>query len=473
MRGALSTPRIIAGSAIAFGLHALRFRHEDYTIDDAWIPARVARTFLDTGLPTFDATGPLTEATSSPLWWALHLLGLTLFPAGDPVPWLRLLGGVCGAACVALACTAAAQSVPRGRAAREAALVTGAILVAHSGLAMHAVNGLESSAWWCTCLLGVHLWRRGDLTGVTWVACLLILLRPEGMLWGPLLAGAGAWRFRAYSPLIWTLGISAALLSWRFSTYGEIFPNTAYAKAPDLWHGLTYVIDGALWTGGVVLILAARKAPLWLLAGAATAAAVAVTGGDWMPGHRRLGEAQILWAVAAGVAAAHGGLSRFAAALWFSLVGWEALSGQATARWYHAELADVGDRANRTEGVDRIAAFDVGRLGWTFEGSVHDLAGLTDRRIGHRPGAHGQKTFDAALFDTQLPKLVLLTTTNDPASGEPAFIRAEQAVYNHLALRDDYAFAGRKRVGSPDQLLIFVHESVPLEEAVWADWPDP
>lgn len=473
MKPSFSTRHVVAASAALYGLHTLSFRHDAYTIDDAWIPARVARTFLNTGLPTFDATGPLTEATSSPLWWALHLLSLTGFPAADPVPYLRLLGGLCGVACVALACSASAESVPRGRRSRDAALITGAILVAHSGLAMHAVNGLESSAWWLTCLLGVHLWRRDNLKGVTAVACVLILLRPEGLLWGSALAIGAGWRARRFAPLAWSSVTLATLLWWRFSTYGEFLPNTAYAKAPELGAGLTYVVEGVVWTGGLVLLLALRRAPVWTLAGVAVAASVVATGGDWMPGHRRLGEAQILWAIAAGIAGANGGLARLAAALWWSLVTWQTLSGQATARWYHEELADVGERANRTAGVDRIAAFDVGRIGWAFEGSVHDLAGLTDRRIGQRPGAHGQKAFDAALFDAQLPKLVVLTSTNDPSSGAPSFIRAEEAVYSHLASRDDYVYAGRKRVGSPDQILIFVHDSVELTGAVWADWPDP
>ncbi len=473
MKPSVSTRQIIAGSALLYGLHALWFRHEDYTIDDAWIPARVARTFLDTGLPTFDVTGPLTESTSSPLWWAIHLLSLAAFPDADPVPWLRFLGGLCGVACVVLACTIAAESIPRGRGSRDAALITGALLIAHSGLAMHAVSGLESSAWWLTCLFGLHRWQRGDLNGMTVVACVLIVLRPEGLLWGPLLAVIGARKARTITPMLWAAGTIGCLLTWRLWTYGVLLPNTAYAKAPDLFDGLAYVTDGLFWTGGLVLVAASRRAPFWVLAGGAVAASVAATGGDWMPGHRRLGEAQIFWAVAAGIAAARGGFARLGAALWFSFVSWEAITGQATARWYHAELADVAQRANQTTGIDRIAAFDVGRLGWVFQGSVHDLAGLTDRRIGHRPGAHGQKPFDTELFDAQLPKLVVLTTTNDPSSGQPTFIRAEQAVYTHLASRDDYAFAGRKQVGSPDQLLIFVHESVDLKRTLWADWPDP
>jgi len=468
-----STRQIIIGSALAFAVHVGCFRSEDYTVDDAWIPARVARTLLHTGLPTYDATGPLTEATTSPLWLGLHVALLSLFPDLDPVPATRAVGALCGIVTVGLACALAAAAFPQERRAREAAWVTGAILAAHSGLAMHAVNGLESSAWWLACLMGVDMWRRQHGRGVIGIASLLIVLRPEGLLWGPLLVAGYAWKAQAWQAITLPLMVWGALLLGRVWIYGEALPNPAYAKPPDLHEGLRYVSTGLMWTGGWVLWVTARRAPGWALAATALTMAALCTGGDWMPGHRRLAEAQVLWAIAAGIAAAQGGVGRAAAALWFVLVGWQAISGQATARWYHAALADIGTRAANTPGITRIAAFDVGRIGWTFEGSIHDLAGLTDRRIGHAPGTHGQKPFDAALFDAERPELVVLTTTNDPSTGSPSFIRAEQAVYDHLATHDAYLFAGRRRVGSPDQALLFVHISVDLPVEVWSDWVQP
>ena len=445
---------VAALCALAAGLHTLRWAPLDYALDDAWIVARVARTWLETGAPTYDMTLPVTESVSSPLW---ALLAVPLVAMGlDPILPLRCLGAACWVGVVGWTSLWAAERSPRPV---WGATVTGVVLAASGGLAYHAVSGLETTLW-VGLVTAAAAWATGALP--TWAGTLALIgvawTRPEAP-W--MIIGLAAVRARSSEGPRWPLAAGAcawlALLLGRLVVYGEWLPNTAYAKAPDLWAGASYVADGLLWTGLLATVAAARWAPrlaalaLWLGLG------VALSGGDWMPAHRRLAEAAVLLAV--GLASAPPRLAGLAALLWVTMsarAAWHETDGSA---WYHAELAQVGERATAA-GIHRIAAFDVGRLGWAFRGSVHDLAGLTDPHIGHAPGTHGQKPFDADWFDRRAPDWVVLTTLNDPTVEAPRFISAERAVWEHVG--DTWSVVWVEPVGDPDHLLVLAR---PAEDA--------
>ncbi|MFT4624951.1 MAG: hypothetical protein ACI8PZ_003617 [Myxococcota bacterium] len=413
-------------------------------MDDAWIVARFARTLWQSGVPTFDLTRPPVEAVSDPLWTAL---AVPLVAAGlDPVVPLRWLGGGCWLALVAGACRWAAVRSERPVAA---AVVTGTALALSGGLAYHAVNGLET-ALWAGCVVAGAAWATGALPMAAGIAAVI------GIAWGRpeapwvLLGLAGLAWGRSRTPLVAGGVALGALVAARLAVYGAWLPNTAWAKPPDLSAGWLYLVDWLWWTGGLAPLVVLWRWPRLGLFIAWLALGVALSGGDWMPAHRRLMEASVLLAVGLG-ASGHLRIAWLAAGLWGVGSLTAAVRDDDGAAWYHDALAEVGERANEA-GITRIAAFDVGRLGWVFTGSIHDLAGLTDARIGQSRGRHGQKPFDAAWFDAAAPEWAVLTTLNDPTEGPPELIRAEAAVWDHVA--DTWEVVWVERVGDPDHLIV-------------------
>ncbi len=447
---------VVAGLAAAgVALHALRWADPSCALDDAWIVSRVARTWLETGVPTWDATLPPVEAVSDPTW---VLLSVPLVAIGlDPVWPLRWLGGVLGCAVVFAAALLAGRlsgGSPR------AAGATGLVLATSGGFAYHAVGGLET-ALWAGLVLAAAAWIVGAV-GERWAVVALVALawtRPEAPL---VLLGLGVlaiWHRRPLSPVAAGLTAWVALLAARWITYGALWPNPVYAKAPDPTAGLADLWAWGLAVGILPLFVALRAIPGLAGLGLLIAAGVAVTGGDWMPGHRRFVDVSVLIAVGVGVAMARSRWASAAVVAWMlgsAVQAWRGLDGGA---WYHAELAEMGTAA-REAGIERIAAFDVGRLGWAFPGSIHDLAGLTDARIGRAPGTHGQKPFDVSWFDARAPDWVMLTSLNDPTVEPPRFIRAEQVVFDHLRATWETVIVGR--VGSPDHLIIMVRPGSPV-----------
>ena len=207
---------------------------------------------------------------------------------------------------------------------------------------------------------------------------------------------------------------AALLIGLRLYLYGDPLPLTAYAKAPNLFNGYLYAKTWFLSTGVVPLLCVAWWRPRSAVIIIGWVGVTTLTGGDWMPGGRRTMEATLGLAIALGSLQTHGRWMAFATALWLCTSAHDIVHERSATRWYHQAFADIGDRARQSKDIARIAAFDIGRLGWHSHTSVYDLAGLTDKHIGQSPGSHGQKAFDAAYFDAQAPDLVILTTRNDP-----------------------------------------------------------
>jgi arabinofuranosyltransferase len=192
-----------------------------------------------------------------------------------------------------------------------------AALVLPSGLAAMAGTGMETS-FLSACLLGVglqsHVWRprtRSGRAGASLLPLLACLVRLDASLIVAASAGAtlleGGLRrerlSRTVQALLWRFGPTAlgvlVYRLWAASYYGEILPNTYYAKAADLWSwavGFAYLrafaanSPQALLLGGLALLgiaLAWRTAQrefglFCLLALLLFAVYVAKVGGDFM-----------------------------------------------------------------------------------------------------------------------------------------------------------------------------------------------
>jgi hypothetical protein len=275
--------------------HALLYWR--FTVDDAFITLRFARSWLHGLGPVFQA-GPRVEGVTSLGWTALIAL------AG-------LLGAPLEAAAKVLGLAAAAATLPavhaitlrltgRPRLAAAATLV----LALNPLYASWTVAGMETPlfAALVTWAIRARLERRRVL-GLPLDALLFgfsVWIRPEGFLVGALallslVADGGPGRRRA--ALEWVITASAVSVpfwAWRWSYFGAFFPNTFYAKMPDAGLRfaagarslLDFTIELGPWAwiplAASLLRLRAAGAPerfAWLLLGSFLAY-VAWSGGD-------------------------------------------------------------------------------------------------------------------------------------------------------------------------------------------------
>jgi hypothetical protein len=494
--GALS--RGLAGAALLLtALHLLRFSDPSFTLDDAWISFRVARTWWETGLLTFDASRPPVEGMTNLLWTLLSAIWVVALPRVDPIGPARLVGALCHLGALLLLMRAASRLAARwGGRPLLAAGLAGLLSAASGSAAFHAMSGLETPL--CLLLLAGAL-ERGlaaleDARRSPALLCGLCLglgfaTRPEGALLGLLLLGVLALRsVRTAAIAALPFGAVGFLVQgFRLWTWGQWLPNTFYAKPPSLAMGLGYVADAALYVaGGGLALLALLPALRHRLGGALLAAilglalAVAWSGGDWMPGFRRLETAALLLHVlvgaslstlrtARGVGAGLGALGLLGM-LGGSLLA--ALHGRDAAPYPYDLQARLGEAAARTPEVRRVATFDIGRFGWAFPGSIFDLGGLTDTRIGRSEGVHGEKKWDEAYFREQSPELAIATALSPLSplpSGPIRFRLVDQDLVLSIQRHGGYRLHVCVPVQEDQWVLVFRRLDVVLDPTIWGD----
>lgn len=297
------------GSVAFLLVGALTFAN---TSDDPLITLRYAANLLHQGQPVFNL-GERVEGYTSPL----HLLlatALLLLPGGVALFKLKLLSLIFAAA--ALWQTARlADAVGLPRLGRLAAVIA----VAGSwSFMVSASNGLETSlvallaTGAAASLAGEDSTRRWWVPGI-WTG-LLMLARPDAVVIIAALALASLAHRRAgpcRRRLLWLtipVGALTALLAFRLLYYGQLLPNTYYAKhlalSGALTSGMRYLTDsqplGGLGLGIVVLGLESWL--VWMAAVRFRRARPSITyplavllaqilvilgsGGDWMKGGR-------------------------------------------------------------------------------------------------------------------------------------------------------------------------------------------
>lgn len=297
--------------------------------DDPFITFRYALNLLRGFGPVYNA-GERIEGFSSPLYVLVSAVLLKVAPSVDILFKAKLLG--VGLAAIALAQT---RTVGRLSGLTEREGVWAQILVAlNVNFALAAVNGLETLLYACLILGAARafLWEcrgRGGDRSAAWLFGAL-LARPDAVLLFAAALGARAvWIRRRGLPWVrllrWSLVFlvpAVLMLLARVAYYGDLLPNTYYAKDVDIRRGLT---DGAWYAlrplspigwdpsafarwgslplkaqqvGGIVfwgLFLAGawrlRRRMGGLLCFALVGALVVFVlrcGGDWMPGLRFL-----------------------------------------------------------------------------------------------------------------------------------------------------------------------------------------
>jgi arabinofuranosyltransferase len=283
----LAIAAVVAGAAVAIA--------RAWVCDDAFISYRYAEHLVAGKGMVFNA-GERVEGETNLLWTLWTALGLAL--GAGAIAWTKLWGLACYVAALALLAR-------RGRelGAIPAAAIFGATTIAW---AEFATSGLETSAFTLSALGAYYLVSdpgrppRAGLAGLVIGAS--ALLRPDGIVFGVvigvwLLAGGAGPRGRQAlrAALVFAAGVAIVWIPatiWRVVYYGDLVPNTYYAKSADrAWwsQGAAYVwlFAGRYWPlvlAFPLAVAARRRAAIALelaMAGVYTIY-VARVGGDFM-----------------------------------------------------------------------------------------------------------------------------------------------------------------------------------------------
>lgn len=257
------------GLALAVGLllwGALPWYWSVWISDDAFISFRYAHNLL-AGHGLVYNPGERVEGYTNFLWMLLSVPVQAL--GGDVELTALLLTSLLGAGLLLLTYALARQLLPT--APRLLALLAPLLLVLHASFAAYTIrgSGMETALFTTGLLLGALLYLREHTTWAGLVFGLTALVRPEGVLvFGLtflhlLLVN---WRtLRTVTTLRqvgWFCGafllVFLPYFSWRLGYYGDLLPNTFYAKTGAT---LAQVQRGLLYVGGFALTLG----PLWLL----------------------------------------------------------------------------------------------------------------------------------------------------------------------------------------------------------------
>lgn len=234
--------------------------------DDAFITFRYAEHWVQGHGPRYNPGEPAVEGYSDFAWLVLIALGMR---AGlDPVPLSQWLGGL-----AYLGTMVAVFRVGRLVMRRDGSIAIAALLlVGNYSFSAYVTGGLETQLQTCLVtwvwFLVARAWTferwtvRTFLVVSSLVAAAamtrldsLLLVGVVGLIGAVALVRSGA-RGRGRVLAAWIVPGALVLLSWtawKWSYYGEIVPNTYWAKtaSPSPWRGLSF-----LWLFGVSYLIA-------------------------------------------------------------------------------------------------------------------------------------------------------------------------------------------------------------------------
>lgn len=466
---------LVFGVSLALFL-GLAWRFFDHTVDDAFISYRYARNLAE-GQGLVWNPGQRVEGYTDFLW-VVALAGAVSAGAGPELA-SKLLGLAGGAAALA----AVVRASPRPEARPLVTWLAPLLLAVSPPFAVWATGGLETTLFaalvtWTAVLALPAAEGRPLRPAVGAVGAAAALTRPEGVGVTALVAGLLALRRGNARPVLRFAGVFLALFlpyfAWRWSYYGDLLPNTFYAKVgwttAQVTRGLRYVL-GYLQESGVLLLLpllglfwTERRARVLLLGGTALgySAYVVAVGGDGLPMYRFLAPILPLWflLVAEGTA---GALARFGARRWARMAAWafgallcarSALPafGGPSARYVNQDRREVAAwkeigawlGAHAPAGSS-IAVIPAGAIPYFSRLRTIDMLGMNDRAIAHSTahelgaGQAGHEKYDVDYVLAQKPTYLLIGVYGL----SPVAVPAQQLV------RPDYP-AERRLYESPE-----------------------
>lgn len=461
---------VVAALALVAALNAW---FVGYIADDAFIVFRYVKN-AEAGHGLVFNVGERVEGYSTFLWLALLAAAHQVLPMVS-LPTLARVGGVL-AAMGAVVLTARRSPDAVGR---RVPLMAAALLAADASFAAWAAAGLETPLFTLLVAAGaVDTMRVLEGRPLTWRPglwfALASLTRPDGPLFLAVAAAfvvATEWwrgRFTGRTALLLfapTLLLVGPHLVWRHGYYGAWVPNTALAKVPGgldhLRDGFTYVRNFTrerytlAWVP-LVLVLLARRRPVWLVYALTTLAVylayVMYVGGDSLGFFRFIVPVMPLmylvaafavdesaaWAASRGLpstARVGGSVVAIAVIAWLSFrpgalpSEWHDDQSGLTFpgdgvehpyRWYGNYFVDRLSIAARylnanTAPDARVASTPAGAIGFYLDRPLLDMLGLNDRHIAASSGVYdgpdaraGHEKGDGAYVLSRAPDVILL-----------------------------------------------------------------
>lgn len=205
-----------------------------FTVDDAYITFRHSLNLVEHGILSWNLEGPREEAFTNPLYVLLGSIGIKAgFKPELPIKLISLF------VFFLWLFRAVRASTPSSRA--KHILVASAFLLCIPAY-IHAYSGLETLLFAYLLfeyLLSDDIGHPRDIS----IALLLLLCRPEGVLF--VIASSGCLLFRRLNgsyvpspddskwlfPVVLIGGSALLVLGYKVLYFGDLFPNTFYAKA--------------------------------------------------------------------------------------------------------------------------------------------------------------------------------------------------------------------------------------------------
>ncbi len=440
---------------IALACHSVYYLN--YYCDDAFISLRYAARLLSGHGLTFN-DGEQVEGYSNLLWVLLcaiiALPGIPLFTASYLI----------GAASAIALFTAIGW---HGRATAQApalTLLTNLFLAATAPLAIWTVGGMEPLlltallSWAYVIALQPLTLKRQRILGL--LLGLISITRPEGVLFTALLLAAlrltGRQPYTLRPAFLIAIGFFLAQLLFRLSYYGDILPNTFYAKAAltphRLYTGMVYTSGAlrSLWPLVILALIAATRASLlsfcafvalpWLTV-------VTLGGGDIFPGYRHLLPILplLLLTLADSIAPLYLRLKPLIAlpaslafvALYAAVQTTTPENLRAfddTYQWYGATLGTIlKDRYQKTQPL--VAVTMAGAIPFYSGLPTLDMLGLNDHTLTHNinpafgQGTMGHELFDPDYYFARQPDIFIFGWKDEPwnnLGADPRFIAQYQ-----------------------------------------------
>jgi arabinofuranosyltransferase len=385
---------VIGAGIVAFATLAFARGHWGTVYDDALIYLRYVKNLHAGCGPTFTCGQPPVEGFTSPLYLAVLWLATSI--TNQPIWWTQVISigslVIAGALAVATA-SVLARDEQRAWLAPVAALATALALALDPYFLLNANIGMETAlaaAVFAFAALAAALARPWLLVAA---ALLCVLARPEGMLCVaalPLLPPLRRVRYLAVA-----IGAVLAITLVRYAIFGDLLPNTYYAKSGGTWRhaalGARYIADCALdfpLCFAAVLAWRTRYLPAIALAWLAF---FLRSGGDtfeysrlWVPlvpALTALALAQVARRVRGRWALAAAPLLALVAGVRAAVVHHIPDQG-ASPRLVEWMLAGTYLREHYPPGT-LVATVPIGAIGYYSQLPILDLVGLTDRTIAH------------------------------------------------------------------------------------------
>jgi hypothetical protein len=385
-----------------------------FTVDDAFVTARVA-SHVSRGIGyRFNPSGPVVDAVT-PLGFAQLLAA---FGAGDPLVMFeraRVVGVLAWLVSAMLLGVLIAPAKVLSR--RTLALV---VLSAAAPPAAWAWSGMETGLVTLFATLALAPRYGAGFAGIA------AALRPELVPWaatlciGRALVGTATPRERTGRvavALALAVGPALAVALLRTAFFGNPAPLAAVAKPTGLSDGVRYALGALAFTGPPWLLLsrALRRASastrVLVAAFVAHCFALALAGGDWMALYRLMVPA-LPTAVLAGAGLSELG-SRWGlfvrTGLALTVCGLLGFYKAWPARELLARRLHLIEQARPAlRDLERVAGLDVGWLGVATSAAIVDLAGITDPVVARMPGAHTDKKIRSDFWTRRDPEALVL-----------------------------------------------------------------